>query len=177
MVRPQYVNLERFHQKKKIKVMSAKKTSCISPLFRFSSLIYILKSFPIYLLETVFFTFKQIGKEKQKIKNLAVKKRFPQFLLCIYVCVYICVCVCVFVCLLVVYRRHCLTQEAEILTQIPICKYLKMVSFTFLNFCLFLELFPFSHFLLFSLFQSFQSTYHEDQYTKLKLGTCGIYYV
>ena len=129
---------------------------------------------PDLFLETVFFTFKQIEKEKQKIKNLAVKKGFLSFYsVCMFVCVYICV----FVCLFALYRRHRLTQEAEILTQIPICKYLKMVSFTFLNFCLFLELFPFSHFLLFSLFQSFQSTYHEDQYTKLKLGTCGIYYV
>ena len=33
------------------------------------------------------------------------QKRFPQFLLSMYVCV----CVCVFVCLLALYRRHRLT--------------------------------------------------------------------
>ena len=91
---------------------------------------------------------------------MAVKKGFLSFYsVCMFVCVYMCVCV--FVCLLALYRRHRLTQEDEILTQIPKCEYLKMVSFTFLNFCLFLELFPFFHFLLFSLFQSFQSTYHQ----------------
>ena len=105
------------------------------------------------LLETVFFTFKLLEKEKYKIKNLAVKKGFLSFYsvcMFVYMCVYMCVCV--FVCLFALYRRHRLTQEAEILTQIPICEYLKMVSFTFLKFCLFFELFPFFQFLQFSLF-------------------------
>ena len=103
------------------------------------------------LLETVFFTFKLLEKEKQTIKNLAVKKRFPQFLLSMYV---LCIYICVFVCLLAVYRRHRLTQEAEILTQIPICEQLKMVSFTFFNFCLFSELFPFFIFYYFLYFRA-----------------------
>ena len=61
--------------------------------------------FKIFL-ETVFFTFKLLEKKKLTRKNLAVKKRFPQFLLSMYV---LCVYICVFVCLLAVYRRHRLT--------------------------------------------------------------------
>ena len=124
-----------------------------------------------------FLTFRLLQKKIEYRKKLGGKKRFPQFLLSMYVfCMCVCVCVCVFVCLWTLYRRHRLTQEAEILTYISICKQLKMVSFTFLNFCLFLELFPFFMFLLFSLFQGCQSTYHENQYTKLKLKTSGIYH-
>ena len=69
-------------------------------------------------------------------------KIFPLLLLSMYVS---CVFVCLFVCL-VLYRRHRLTLKAKILTEIPICKYLKMVFFTF---CLFLYYSPFYYFLYF----------------------------
>ena len=46
-----------------------------------------------------------------------------------------------------------------------------MISFTFLP-----SYSPFS-FLPFSLYHGYESTYHENQYTKFKLGTCRTYYV
>ena len=42
-----------------------------------------------------FLTFKQIEKEKLKMKNLAVKKGFLSFYSAgMFVCVYVCLCVC-----------------------------------------------------------------------------------
>ena len=62
-------------------------------------------------LETVFFTFKLIEKEKRKWKKKGRTWSFLSFYsVCMFcVCVYMCVCVCVFVCLLALYRRHRLT--------------------------------------------------------------------
>ena len=71
-----------------------------------------------------------------------------------FVCVFVCLFVCVFVCLSSLYRLHRLTEEAEISTYIPIWKYLKMVSFTFLNFCFFSELSPFFIFHYFLYFET-----------------------
>ena len=96
------------------------------------------------------FYFQTNRERKLENKKCGRKKGFLSFY---SVCMF-CVCICVFVCLLALYRRHRLTQEAEISTQIPICEYLKMVSFTFLNFCLFLELFPFFIFYNFLYFKA-----------------------
>jgi hypothetical protein len=51
------------------------------------------------LLETVFFYFQTNRERKIDNKKFGRKKRFPQFLLCMYVCVYVCVYVCLCVCL------------------------------------------------------------------------------
>ena len=91
---------------------------------------------------------KLLEKEKQNIKNLVVKKGFLRFY-----SVFVYMCVCVFVCLLPLYRCHRLTQEAETLTQIPICEYLKMVSFTLFEFLHIFGIIPLFNFLLMSLFQ------------------------
>ena len=63
----------------------------------------------LLLLETVFLYFQTNRARKIENKKFGRKKRFPQFLLCMYVCVYVYMCVCVFVCLLALYRRHRLT--------------------------------------------------------------------
>ena len=46
------------------------------------------------LLETVFFNFQTNRERKIENKKFGRKKRFPQFLLCMYVCVCIYLCVC-----------------------------------------------------------------------------------
>ena len=93
----------------------------------------------IILLETVFFTFKQIEKEKYKIKNLAVKKVSSVFTQ------YVCLCICVYVCLCV-----CLSVGALQTPSFNIGDWnLKMVYFTFFKFCLFLKFFPFFVFPIF----------------------------
>ena len=46
------------------------------------------------ILETVFFYFQTKRERKIDNKTLGRKKRFPQFLLCMYVCVYVYMCVC-----------------------------------------------------------------------------------
>ena len=50
------------------------------------------------LLETVFLYFQTNRARKIENKKFGRKKRFPQFLLCMYVCVCVCVFVCLFVC-------------------------------------------------------------------------------
>ena len=93
-----------------------------------------------YCIGNRLFYFQTNTEKKQNIKNLAVKKWFPQFLLSMYVCL----CVCVFVCLSVIALQTSSFSIGVWNFNIDIyIKYLKMVSFTFLNFCLFLELFPF----------------------------------
>ena len=87
---------------------------------------------------------------------------------------------CAFVCLSS-YRLHCLTQETDILTLIPTCE-LQNGTFNFLHLNIFVVFFFFRSYSPFSvkkkqtifLFQGYQSTYHENRYTKLKLETSTI---
>ena len=65
---------------------------------------------PVFLETVFFFYFQTITEKKIEYKKLGGRKRFPQFLLSMYVfCMCVCVCVCVFVCLWTLYRRHRLT--------------------------------------------------------------------
>ena len=66
--------------------------------FRCSSALCLFK---LWFLETAFFNVQTIREIKIENKKLGGKKRFPQFLLSMYV---FCLCVCVFVCVFVCHR-------------------------------------------------------------------------
>ena len=52
----------------------------------------------VYVVGYRLFYFQTNRERKIENKTFGRKKRFPQFLLCMYVCVYVCVFVCLFVC-------------------------------------------------------------------------------
>ena len=121
------------------------------------------------------FNFQTITERKIENKKLGGKKRFPQFLLSMYV---FCLCVCVFVCLSVIALQ---TSSFDIgVWNFNIDTYIKISQngiFYFFEFLLFFGVIPLFHFSLFSLFRDYESTYHGNQYTKLKFRTSRIYQV
>ena len=124
-----------------------------------------------------FFYVQTIREIKIENKKLGGKKRFPQFLLSMYVfCLCVCLCVCVFVCLSVIE-----TSSFDIgVWNFNIDTYIKIPQngiFYFFEFLLFFGVIPLFHFSLFCLFRDYESTYHGNQYTKLKFRTSRIYQV
>jgi len=127
------------------------------------------------LLETAFFNIQTIREIKIENNKLGGKKMFPQFLLSMYV---FCVFVCLFVCLSVIALQ---TSSFDIgVWNFNIDTYIKISQngiFYFFEFLLFFGVIPLFHFSLFSLFRDYESTYHGNQYTKLKFRTSRIYQV
>ena len=103
---------------------------------------------------------------KRKLKKKWRWKRFPQFLLCMCV-------VFLFVCLSVVAPQtsNIGGWHFDIDTNMWISQ--NGVFY----FCHFFGVIPLFRFLPFPLFHACESTYHDNQYIKLKLRTRGIYYV
>ena len=119
------------------------------------------------------FFYVQTDREtKIENKKCGFKKRFLQFLLSMYVfCVFVCLCVC-----LSVITLQSTTFKIGFWWNFNIDTYMWIAQNGIFYFLHFLS-YPLFNFLVLSLFQGYKSTYHENQCTKLKLGTIGIYYV
>ena len=122
-----------------------------------------------------FTSYKSKKRTNQKLIR-EVKKGFLSFYsVCIF-CIYICVCLCV-----------CLSVDAIQTLSFNIGGWTFDMDtyiwisqngiFYFFEILFIFGVIPLFRFLLFTLFQGCKSSDHENQYTKLKLGTSGIYYV